>query len=270
MMELALFIVPVEAVVFGLFGLYRGLWRYTSVLDFWRLAQACLFSTLLAFSYVFLFELKGLSRAVLILDGILGFLLAGGLRMAIRSFYVARMNPRGLKAYGFPDVRTWLKCSRRVIIVGAGAGGEKILREIIENHQLDICVAGFIDDDPAKRGRTVHGVPVYGDVSKLPELIREYNIDEVFICIPSATGTELRRIFEACKCCGVKYKTLPGIGEIVDGRVSIKKLRDFDYADLLRREPVKLDMAGIKDYLVGKTVLVTGCGGSIGSELCRD
>ena len=269
MMQLAPFVVPVEVIVFWVFGLYRGMWRYTSVVDFWRLAQACLISLLLFFAYVFLYQLQGLSREVLILDGILTFLLAGALRMGIRSYYIARTNPRGFKAYGLPDVRAWLRCSRRVIIIGAGAGGEKILREIIENHQLDFWVFGFIDDDPAKAGRTVHGVPVYGDISKLPELIEQYRIDEVFICIPSATGAALRKILDACKSCGVKYKTLPGIGEIMDGRVSIKKLRDVDYADLLRREPVKLEMAGIKDYLLDKTVLVTGCGGSIGSELCR-
>ncbi|MDR3569657.1 MAG: nucleoside-diphosphate sugar epimerase/dehydratase [Syntrophobacteraceae bacterium] len=269
MLELASVMVPAQAVVFGMYGLYRGMWRYTSIVDFWRLAQACLISMLLAFAYVALFGFQGFSRSVLILYGLLTFLFTGALRMAIRSFYIMRVNPRGFKAYGLPDVRAWLKGSRRVIIIGAGAGGEKILREIIENPQLDFCVAGFIDDDPVKRGRTVHGVPVFGNSSRLSEVIGEYKIDEVFICIPSASGAELRKISEVCKSCGVAFKTLPGIGEIVDGTVSIKKLRDVDYADLLRREPVKLDMAGIKDYLVGKTVLVTGCGGSIGSELCR-
>lgn len=269
MMVLAPVIIPVEAIIFFLFGLYRGMWRYTSVVDFWHLAQACLFSMLLAFTYVFLFRVNGLSRAILILDVMLTFLLAGALRMGIRSFYIVRTNPRGLKAYGLPDLRTWLRGCRRVLIIGAGAGGEKILREIIENPQLDFCVAGFIDDDPAKIGRTVHGIPVHGGIARLPEVIREYNIEEVFVCIPSATGAELRQIVDVCKSCSVTYKTLPGIGEIVDGRVSIKKLRDVDYADLLRREPIKLDMAGIEHYLVGKTVLVTGCGGSIGSELCR-
>ena len=269
MLALGPVVVPAEVVVFGMFGLYRGMWRFTSVVHFSRLAQACLTSTILAFAYLFLFRFPGMSRSIFILNGMLTFLLAGALRMGIRSFYVARANPGGFKAYGFPDVRAWLRGARRVIIVGAGAGGEKILREIIENPQLDFCVVGFIDDDPAKHGRTVHGIPVRGDSSRLPEVIREYNIGEVFICIPSASGAELRRIFDICKSCGVTYKTLPGIGEIMDGRVSIKELRDVDYADLLRREPVKLDMAGIKDYLVGKTVLVTGCGGSIGSELCR-
>ncbi len=268
-MVLAPVMVPAEAVVFFLFGLYRGMWRYTSVVDFWHLVQACFFSMLLSFGYAFLVRINGLSRSIIILDAMLTFLLAGGLRMGIRSLYIVRTNPRGLKAYGLPDLRTWLRGCRRVLIIGAGAGGEKILREIIENPQLDFCVAGFIDDDPAKIGRAVHGIPVHGDISRLPQVIGEYNIEEVFVCIPSATGAELRRIFDVCKRCNVTYKTLPGIGEIVDGRVSMKKLRDVDYADLLRREPVKLDMAGIEHYLVGKTVLVTGCGGSIGSELCR-
>ncbi|MGC8495191.1 MAG: polysaccharide biosynthesis protein [Syntrophobacteraceae bacterium] len=269
MQRLAPVLMLVEVVVFFAFGLYRGMWRYTSVVDFWHLAQACFISMLLAFTYVFIFRIEGLSRAIIMLDTLLTFLLAGTLRMGIRSFYMARSNPRGLKAYGLPDLRTWLKGCKRVIIIGAGAGGEKIIREIIENPQLDFCVVGFIDDDPGKRGRTVHGIPVHGDLSQLPEVICEYNIEEVFVCIPSATGSELRRILDVCKSCNVTYKMLPGIGEIVDGKVSIKTLRDIDYADLLRREPVKLDMAGIENYLVEKTILVTGCGGSIGSELCR-
>ena len=155
MLKLGPFIVPAEVAVFGMLGLHRGMWRFTSLVDFWRLAEACLFSTLLALAYVFLCRFDNFSRAVLILDGMLTFLLAGALRMAIRSFYVVRMNPRGFKAYGLPDIRAWLKGTRRVLIIGAGAGGEKILREIIENPQLEICVAGFIDDDPAKHGLTV-------------------------------------------------------------------------------------------------------------------
>jgi FlaA1/EpsC-like NDP-sugar epimerase len=268
-MQLAPVLIPVEAVVFFMFGLYRGMWRYTSMVDFWRLAQACFFTMLLGFSYVFLFRLEGIPRSIFILNGMLAFLLSGGLRMGIRTFYVVRTNPRGLKACGLPEVRGWLRGCRRVIIIGAGASGEKILREIIENPQLDFCVGGFVDDDPSKHGRTVHGIPVYGGVEVLPNVIGKYNFDEILICVPSASGAELRRIIGVCKSCGLPYKTLPGIGEIVDGRVSVKKLRDVNYADLLRRKPVKLDMAGIQDYLVGKTVLVTGCGGSIGSELCR-
>lgn len=262
-------IIPAQMAVFYIFGLYRGMWRYTSVVDFWHLGQACLISMLLAFAYVFLFRFENFSRSILILDTILTFLMDGALRLGIRSFYVVGINPKGFKAYGLPDVRAWLRGARRVIIIGAGASAEKILREIIENPDLDFCVAGLIDDDPANWGRTVHGIPVYGDISLLPEVIKEFNVSEVFISIPSASGTELRRIFEACKRCDVSYKTLPGIGEIMDGTVSIKALRDVNYADLLRRQPIQLDMAGIQNYLMGQTVLVTGCGGSIGSELCR-
>ena len=151
----------------------------------------------------------------------------------------------------------------------AGDAGEKILREILDNYQLHYQLAGFVDDDSRKQGRSIHGVPILSSVEKLPMIVENEKIEEVLIAIPSASGEQMRRIVDICKLCGVFYKTLPGIGEIIDGHVSVKVLRDVKYDDLLGRPPVFLDIGSIRNYLDGRTVLVTGCGGSIGSELCR-
>jgi len=157
----------------------------------------------------------------------------------------------------------------RVLIVGAGQAGEKILREIMDNNALRYAVVGFIDDDPNKIGRSIHGVKVLGSVNHLPAFVERFDIQMILIAIPSASGEQVRRIVEICQKTSASYKILPGIGELIDGRVSVKSIRDISYEDLLGRKPIHLDTKGIRQYLDGKTVLITGCGGSIGSELCR-
>jgi FlaA1/EpsC-like NDP-sugar epimerase len=263
--KMLLWIVPLKLFIFFGLGLYRGMWRFTSVRDFWKLAQACFVSMLLIMAIIlFIYRFSGFSRAVFILDGGLTFFLAGGLRMAIRLYFASqtRFQENGRFFYQ-PKHQT------RVLIVGAGAAGEKILREIFENYQIHYEVVGFIDDDPVKQGRSIHGVPVLGHLDDMHRIIAGKNIDEILIAIPSASGEEMRRIIDICKGCNIFYKTLPGIGEIIDGRVSVKVLRDVRYEDLLGRPPVQLDTTGIRSYLDGRTILITGCGGSIGSELCR-
>jgi FlaA1/EpsC-like NDP-sugar epimerase len=264
--RLTMIVIPVillKLLTFFLFGLYQGMWRYTSTRDFWRLLQASSISTLLIMAFILVvYRFEGYSRAVFLMDGGLTFLLTGGLRMAIRSFFTMRERDN---QNGFLPVAL----RKRILIVGAGSAGEKILREIIENDHLRYSVTGFIDDDRKKHGRSIHGVPVLGALNQLAKIVEGEDIKEILIAIPSASGDQIRRIVNICKACQVPYKTLPGIGEIIDGRVSIKTLRDVNYEDLLGRSPVVLDMGEIRGYLDGKTVLVTGCGGSIGAELCR-
>jgi FlaA1/EpsC-like NDP-sugar epimerase len=263
--DILLWLVPLKLFIFFVFGLYRGMWRYTSVRDFWRLAQASLISTLLAMATVlFVYRFQGFSRAVFLLDGGLTFLLAGGLRMTIRSYFTRQERIQAGQSYAFQP-----RHRKRVLIIGAGAAGEKILREIFDNYELHYDVAGLIDDDTEKLGRSIHMVPVLGSVEDLPGIVEREDIEEVLIAIPSASGERMRRIVDICKGCNIFYKTLPGIGEIIDGRVSVNVLRDVRYEDLLGRPPVQLDETGIKSYLSGRTILITGCGGSIGSELCR-
>ncbi len=260
-----IWLVPMKLAVFFSFGLYRGMWRYTSVRDFWHLAQASFFSMFLAMAVIlFLYRFQGFSRAVFMLDGVLTFLFTGALRMGIRSYFSLKDQNRTDHAFIGAG-----KKRRRVLIVGAGNAGEKILREIFDNYQLCYEVAGFVDDNPQKQGRSMHGVPVLGPVQALPRLTGDTGVQEVLIAIPSASGDQMRRIVDICKECNVPYKTLPGIGEIINGSASVKILRDVSYQDLLGRSPVRLDVLGIREYIDGRTVLITGCGGSIGSELCR-
>jgi FlaA1/EpsC-like NDP-sugar epimerase len=261
---LIIWVVPLKLMIFLSSGLYRGMWRYTGVRDFWLLARTSFLATLIIiFVILCLNRFQGYSRAVFIVDGFLTFLFTGGLRMMIRSYYAGNINSRNV-----PD--SFYKSDlKKVLIVGAGDAGEKILREILENYRLYYQVEGFIDDDPAKKGRSIHGVHVLGDVSAIAKILKRKNVQEILIAIPSAGGDQIRRIAEACRDCNVSYKILPGIGDLIDGKVSVKMLRDIDYEDLLGRSPVNLDIKGIGHCLEGKTILITGCGGSIGSELCR-
>jgi FlaA1/EpsC-like NDP-sugar epimerase len=262
--ELLFWIVPLKFIIFFFIGLYRGMWRYTSVRDFWLLAQACFMATVLIMVIILIMNrFNGFPRSVFIADGIITFVLTGGVRMGIRSFFaifgtqMTNIHP------------SLLSNLTRVLIVGAGAAGEKILRETIDNYKLNYEVVGFIDDDPQKQGRTIHGVRVLGDVERLPRILKRETIHQILIAVPSANGDQIRRIVETCQNCGVSYKILPGIGDLIDGRVSVKLLRDISYEDLLGRSPVQLNIKDIRNYLDDKTILITGCGGSIGSELCR-
>jgi FlaA1/EpsC-like NDP-sugar epimerase len=262
--SLIIWVVPLKLIIFLSSGLYRGMWRYTSVRDFWLLARTSFLATLIIiFVILCLNRFQGYSRAVFIVDGFLTFLFTGGLRMMIRSYYAVNVNPRNV-----PD--SFYKSDlKKVLIVGAGDAGEKILREILENYQLYYRVIGFIDDDQEKQGGSIHGVRVLGDVQAIAKILKRKNVQEILIAIPSAGGDQIRRIAETCRDCNVSYKILPGIGDLIDGKVSVKMLRDIDYEDLLGRSPVRMDIKGIRSYLDGKTILITGCGGSIGSELCR-
>ncbi|WP_457571543.1 polysaccharide biosynthesis protein [Desulfovulcanus sp.] len=254
---------------FFLFGLYRGMWRYTSVSDFWRLLQAIIFSQITIVAFIgFLYHFHGYLRSVFLLDGLIAIVLTGGMRLSIRSFYSSQDFP-------FAWTRSFFlpfggeKHGKPVIIIGAGDAGEKVAREILENGHKPYFLVGFVDDDERKIGRLVHGVPVLGKVEDLPQLIQKHGVEEVLIAIPSASGRQMRRIVRVCDKADIKFKTLPGLKDLIDGKVSIKALRDVSYEDLLGRPQVKLDSQEISAYLKDKVVLVTGAGGSIGSELCR-
>ena len=263
-------LIPLKLVVFSAFGLYKGMWRYSSLHDFWRLAQGCSLSTLLLVETVFfVYGFTDFSPAVFLLDGLIAFVMTGGVRAAIRTYYASQNGSNGESVWPLPPFRPKPLDRKRILIVGAGGSGEKILREIFDNPTIDYKVVGFLDDDPGKIGRALHGVPVLGSVDLLPEVHRKHGIDQVFISTPSASGTEMRRIIDICERCRVTFKTLPGIGQILHGQVTMKALRDVNYEDLLRRPPVHLDAGGILDYVKNRTIMVTGAGGSIGSELCR-
>jgi len=268
--KLLLILLPIKVLIFFLFGLYQGMWRYTSLHDFWRVIEGSfLSSVLLVVAVLFIFGHTGFSRAVFFLDGVLTFVLTGGARVGIRTLYAAKARSEGVNALQLPVFGPRQPNLQRILIIGAGGSGEKLLREIADNPNIDYKVVGFLDDDPGKKGLAIRGVPVFGPVHHLKRILDKHGIDQILISAPSATGPEMRRIVDLCDGCGVSFRTLPAIGQLLDDKVSIKTLRDVNYEDLLRRPPVRLDAAGIQDYIKGRTIMVTGAGGSIGSELCR-
>lgn len=258
----------VKLVVFLSLGLYRGMWRYTNLRDIARVLYASGLSMLLITAWlVFNHRFRNFSRAVILIDGVLTFLLTAGLRALIRMSLSYRPTGDNWRQWWWP--RTKPRDGHRVLIVGAGDAGEKICREVEESPVLRHRIIGFVDDSPGKEGRTLHGLPVFGAIERLPALVREKQVQEVWIAVPSATGPQMRRIVELCETADVIHKTLPSLGSIIDGRVTVQALRKVDYEDLLGRPPVSLDTAGINAILQDKVVMVTGCGGSIGAELCR-
>lgn len=264
-------VVGLKLTVFALLGLYRGMWRYTGVGDLWRLAQANLLAQLLvvaAAAYLTRFE-GGISRGVFIIDGALCLLLTAGVRLMIRVFFGLRQDSarRGVSLLTGMFQRP--RPGSPVLIVGAGQAGARLAAELNSSTHLGYRPVGFVDDDPLKRGRRLRGLPVLGDLSQMPQLVRQLGVVEVLIALPSAGGDPMRRVLRLCEQCQVGYKTLPTLGELMDGRVSVSALRKVDYQDLLGRPPISLDHPTLARELGGRCILVTGAGGSIGSELCR-
>jgi len=253
---------PLKLGVFLVLGLYRGMWRYTSLVDFWKLTEAVVLSSALFVALVaFRFGFTGFSRSVLALDCLLCLMFTAGVRLTIRTVYArtaawtcARLNPQ--------------RPARRILVIGAGNLGERLVREIFSTPQLNYEVVGFLDDDPAKMGRSLHGREVLGGVDDLAQVAEDRGAEEVCIAVSRASAGQMRRIVAACKASNLPHRILPATSALLDGRVALT-LRPVDYLDLLGRSEAALDEAGIKATIRGRVVLVTGCGGSIGSELCR-
>ncbi len=263
----------IKLAVFYFFDLYRGMWRYIGLTDLVNVIKAAAVSSLLFVAAIaFLERLAGHSRSVFLIDGCFTVLLVGGLRLAIRLCFEfgAEFDFRSAWRRLVPAIwRRGRGEQRRLLIVGAGDCGEKIFREVHDNPQLPYAVVGFLDDRADKIGKKIHGVPVLGKVTEIRQIALGARADEILIAIPSASAGQMRRIVENCKATGLKFRTVPGMGELIDGRVSFAAVREVSYRDLLGREVVHLDAERIGAYLAGKCVLVTGAGGSIGSELCR-
>ena len=259
--ELLPAVVIIKLATFWFFGAFRGWWRYVSMPDLVQIVKASFLGSLLFVVYaVLVYRLELIPRSVLVLDGIFCFLLVGGIRFTTRAIREAYRPWR--QSGGNEDLK-------RVIVVGAGDAGQMIAKEIRQNPQLNIELIGFLDDDPAKRHAVFQGLKVLGTQEDLESLVVAYHVDEVIIAIPSATGKEIRSIVDHCRKKKCQFKVLPGVGELIDGRVTVQQIRQVDLDDLLGREPIQLDNKNIQNYLAGKRVLITGAGGSIGSEICR-
>jgi len=259
-------VIGVKLLVFIGARFYTKWWRFTSVRDLYAIVVAAMIASLII-TAVFSFwhpvhRPRGaavtMPRGVLVLDFFITLTLVGGARFVVRSL-VERPARGELVA----------RKGKEVVICGAGDAGNTILREMQRNRALGYVPVGIIDDDPRKAGLRVQGTRVLGGRDALPAILRETKVDEVIIAMPSAPGVVHREIVEACRRVGVPCKTLPGLPELISGEVTVRLLRDVSVEDLLGRAPLKIDFAQVSRYLNGKVVLITGAGGSIGSELCR-
>ncbi|PNX49741.1 MAG: capsule biosynthesis protein CapD, partial [Thermoplasmata archaeon M9B2D] len=264
----------IKTCCFYLFDLYRGMWRYTSIADLLNIIKASCVSSLIVIFLILFSHSRfiGFPRSVFVLDWCFTILLISGYRLCIRLYFERMSNnktssipTRQVLAMFFKKMAD----TKRLLIIGAGNGGEKIYREINDNARLQYTVVGFLDDDLTKVGKTIHGVPVLGRIKDLKVIAKKVDVDEALIAIPSATSEQMREILAYCRESGLKFKTIPGIGELINGKVTVNAIREVDYRDLIGREVIRLDEAQIGSYLKDQCVMVTGAGGSIGSELCR-
>ena len=243
-------------------GTYRRIWGYSSVVDFADMAKGLVIGQLIFIATLGMFTyFDGFPRSVFVLDTIFALIAVSGLRLSVRAEHKIVPSSRSQSR------KNLAAQNERVLIVGAGQRGEKIAREILESRQRSMHVIGFVDDDPTKRSAIVHGKRVLGKSKDLPGIIASKSV--TYVIIAATLNGDLRCIVDACANTGVRFKTLPSYGEVIDGSIGVKNLRDVRYEDLLGRRPVNLETDAISDAIKGKTVLVTGAGGSIGSELCR-
>ena len=253
-------VAAIKLSVFALFGFYNRWWRYVSTRDMWGAARGVLAASLVLFLVFSFFELHAAAvpRTVWVIDGLLTLAFVAGSRMLARTI-IERPQSRSIVARG-----------KEVIVAGAGDAAQLVLREMLRMPSLGYTPIGLIDDDPRKKNLRLHGVRVLGTTDELPRVLRDRRPDELLIAIPSASGELRARIVEAARGANVPVKTLPGLNELLTGDLDLAiQIRPVQVEDLLGREPVEVDLEAINSYLAGKTVLVTGAGGSIGSELCR-
>lgn len=252
----------VKPPIFGKMGGYGRYWPFASLPELELLVWAPLLGEgVSVVAGLILLAALGFQRmpwSVPVIELLLTVAFLAGPRFAVRMIYRA-VTRRGATPKG----------TRRVLIAGAGEGGNLVVQELQRNPQLGLEPAGFVDDAPAKQGLTIRGVRVWGPISAIPRLVKQHQISRVLVAIPTATSAEMRTIVGVCHEAGVEVLTLPGVFELISGQVEIRRFRPVQVEDLLARDPVQTDTTGIHLLLAGKVVLITGAGGSIGSELCR-
>jgi FlaA1/EpsC-like NDP-sugar epimerase len=241
------------------FGLFHGYWRYTGLSDAEDILKSVGLGTggfVLSIRYVL-----GVTRiplSIYVLEALLTGLLLGGVRLLSRTLMQRTRRVHRRRRHDDP--------AGRVLIVGAGDAAEMLIRELPDHGYTPV---GCVDDDPAKRRAKVHGVPVLGSIEQVAAIALSYRIDELMIALPSVTGARMRRIIEICQNSNRKFKIIPDLQNLLEGKVTLGQLREVQLEDLLGREPVQLDLASVRQDVQGKVVMVTGAAGSIGSELCR-
>ncbi|MFN3751968.1 MAG: polysaccharide biosynthesis protein [Thiobacillus sp.] len=250
-------VVPLQAVVFWRFGLYRGIWRFASLPDLKRIVLAVGLAAVLIPVVLILFRVQAVvPRSVLILDPLLLVMLMGGSRLAYRAWKEHR-----LASVLRPD-------SKPVLVIGAGSAADFLLRELARN-PAGFHVVGLLDDNRDKQGRLVQGIPVLGPLADVAAWAKKMGVDDIVLALPSAAHEVRKRVTQLCTDAGLNVLTIPSLEDLVAGRVSVSSLRRVELDDLLGRDPVELDDSGLHQLITGKVIMVTGAGGSIGAELCR-
>jgi FlaA1/EpsC-like NDP-sugar epimerase len=249
--------------VYFYFGLYRRLWVYASTSELRLITFAVTTASVLTSGVMLLLNFlnmvkPGMPRSALGIDWLLSLVLIGGSRFALR-----------ILAEQSASSRDALRGAKRTLIIGAGDAGALVVRELQKSSQLNLIPIGFLDDDLSKQNHQIYGVSVIGKVNKIASVLDSKQVEEVIIAIPSAPGKIIRLVNDACRQKGISSRTIPGIYELIGGKVSVNRLREVDITDLLRRDPVKIDDRLIGASFSGKRILVTGAGGSIGREICR-
>ncbi|MBU5294115.1 polysaccharide biosynthesis protein [Anaerosalibacter bizertensis] len=247
----------IKIVVFYFFKLYKSIWKFASIDEMIEIVLASIVANAIVIAYMTLSEAK-LPRSIYLMTPVLDMALVGGVRFSYRA--LSRVKN------GVPKYAAHCK---RVLIVGAGSAGSMIIKELRNHQRLNSLPVAIVDDDLTKQGQSINGVPIVGTRKDIPKVCKDESIDEIIIAIPSANKKEIREIVNETRKTSCKTKIVPGIYELIDGQVSIKEIRDVEIEDLLGREEICLDMNKICGYIENKRVLVTGGGGSIGSELCR-
>ncbi len=258
----ALVVLAALMVIFGVAGIYTRYWQYASIDELLLLTgavtSAVLGASALFYLIDFFFQVTwNLPRSIPFIFLLLALAVTAGPRLAVRT--LARYERRGRA----------MQPMKRVLIVGAGDAGEMMVREMLKSPHTGMLPVGFVDDDASKHGVRIHGVPVLGGRHEISRLVAQQEVRQVVIAMPAAPGKTIRDIVAICERARVETKIMPGIYELLGGQVSVSQLRNVDIEDLLRREAVQTDTTAVRAMLKGKRVLITGSGGSIGSELCR-
>lgn len=256
LVEYTSIIIVVKLLVFWLFGMYRKIWKYASLREFVTIVEAIALSSAIMVFVFYIFETPYFPRSILVIDFLMTLILIVG----------SRFSPRLFNEIKFGSIYARKK---RALIVGAGDAGEMIVREMMRQKNSEYEPVAFLDDDITKLGNQIHGKKVVGKTSEVRKFIKKLSIDEVIIAMPSADGKVRRQITFEAREEGVKCRTLPSLYEIIDGKAHLYQVRDIQIEDILGRKPVKIDYTGLLTHLENKSVLITGAGGSIGSELSR-
>lgn len=249
------FVLTLRIASFYISQVYRNLWKYIGVKDLVTIITACTMSSTLVVTAIFLLGFTAHSRSIFLIDWMLCVLLVGGFRLTLRLF-----NEKLTVNHAF---------RKNIVIMGAGDVGEMLLRHLQKSHEYHHNIVGFLDDDHSKHGLSIHGVRVLGECRSIIELTPILRIDEVLITMAELSPEQIKQIIKYCKQAEVRHRIVPAVSDLLSGRMHLSRFRSVEISDLFGRQPVELDLSAIASFLQGRRVLVTGAGGSIGSELCR-